>query len=69
MKRQKMTQEFTKTSGLIQCDFICRQYVEPIVQLYVSKEKSFPIPLEYIDVMRSTQTDRDVAQEERIDDN
>ena len=32
------------------------------------REESFPIPLKYIDVIRSTQTDLDVAQEKRIDD-
>ena len=32
------------------------------------KEESFPIPLNYIDVLRSTHTDLDVAQEKRIDD-
>ena len=32
------------------------------------KEKSFPIPLKYVDVNRSTHTDFDVAQENRIDD-
>ena len=34
----------------------------------VSKEKSFPCPLKYIDVIRSTHTDLDEAQETRIDD-
>ena len=33
-----------------------RHHVEPIVQLYVPKEESFPIPLEYIDVVRRTNT-------------
>ena len=32
------------------------------------KEESFPISLKYIDVIRSTHTDLDVAQEKRIDD-
>ena len=32
------------------------------------KEESFPIPLKYIDVIRSAHTDLDVAQEKRIDD-
>ena len=38
------------------------------VQLFVPKEESFPIPLKYIDVIRSIHTDLDVAQEKRIDD-
>ena len=53
----------------IQGDFIHRHHIEPRVQLYVPKEESFPIPLKYIDVIRSTHTDLDVAQEKRIDDN
>ena len=32
------------------------------------KEETSPIPLKFIDVMRSTCTDLDVAQEKRIDD-
>ena len=32
------------------------------------KEETFPIPLKYIDVARSTRTDLDVMQEGRIDD-
>ena len=52
----------------IQGDFIYRHHIEPRVQLYVPKEESFPIPLKYIDVIRSTHTDLDVAQEKRIDD-
>ena len=32
------------------------------------EEESFPIPLKYIDVIRSTHTDLDVAEEKRIDD-
>ena len=39
------------------------------VKLYVPREESFPIPLKYIDVIRSTHTDLDVAQEKRVDDN
>ena len=52
-----------------QGDFIYRHHIEPRVQLYVPKEESFPIPLKHIDVIRSTHTDLDVAQEKRIDDN
>ena len=49
-------------------DFIYRHHVEPRVQLHVPKEESFPLPLKYIDVIRSTHTDLDVAQEKRIED-
>ena len=52
----------------IQGDHIYRQHIEPRVQLYVPQEESFPIPLKDIDVIRSTLTDLDVAQEKRIDD-
>ena len=53
----------------IQGDFIYRRHNEPRVQLYVPKEETFPAPLKYIDVTRSTHTDLDVLQEKRIDDN
>ena len=52
----------------IQGDFIYRHHVELGVELYVPKQDSFPIPLKYIDVMKSTHTDLDFAQEKRIDD-
>ena len=52
----------------IQGDFIHRHHNEPRVQLHVPKEETFPIPLKYIDVARSSHTDLDVLQEKRIDD-
>ena len=48
--------------------FIYRHHVEPRVKLYSSREESFPIPLKYIDVSRTTHTNLDVKQEKRIDD-
>ena len=48
--------------------FIYRHHVEPRVKLYSPREESFPIPLKYIDVSRTTQTNLDVKQEKRIDD-
>ena len=48
---------------LIHGDFLYRHHNEPRVQLYVSKEETFPIPLKYIDVTRSTHTGLDVTQE------
>ena len=45
-----------------------RQHVDPRVKLHSPKEESFPIPLKYIDVTRTTQTNLDVKQEKRIDD-
>ena len=48
--------------------FIYHHHVEPRVQLYSPREESFPIPLKYIDVSRTTQTNLDVKQERRIDE-
>ena len=64
----KGDEEVRKDFWSIQADFIYRHHIEPRVQLYVPREESFPIPLKYIDVIRSTHTDLDVAQEKRIDD-
>ena len=49
-------------------DFIHRHHVEPRVQLHVPKEETFPIPLKYTDVTKTTHTNLDVKQERRIDD-
>ena len=56
--------DFWSMSG----NFIYRHHVEPIVKLYSPREESFPIPLKYIDVSRTTHTNLDVKQEKRIDD-
>ena len=45
-----------------------RHHIEPGVKLYSPREESFPIPLKYIDVARTTHTNLDVKQEKRIDD-
>ena len=44
------------------------QAVEARVAFYSPREESFPIPLKYIDVSRTTHTNSDVKQEKRIDD-
>ena len=49
-------------------NFIYRHHVEPRVKLYAPREESFPFPLKYRDVSRTTQTNLDVKQEKRIDD-
>ena len=49
-------------------DFIYRHHNEPRVQLHVPKEENFTISLKYIDVTRSTFSDLDVMQENRVDD-
>ena len=56
--------DFWSMSG----NFIYRHHVEPRVKLYSPRKESFPIPLKYIDVSRTTHTNLDVKQEKRIDD-
>ena len=56
--------DFWSMSG----NFIYRHHVFPRVKLYSPREESFPIPLKYIDVSRTTHTNLDVMQESRIDD-
>ena len=48
-------------------NFIYRHHAELRVKHYLSREESFPIPLKYIDVSRTTHTNLDVKQEKRID--
>ena len=54
--------------GSMSGNFISRHHVEPRVKLCSPREESFPIPLKYIDVSRTTHTNLDVKQEKRIDD-
>ena len=56
--------DFWSMSG----NFMYRHHVEPRVKLYSPREESFPIPLKYIDVSRTTHTNLDVMQESRIGD-
>ena len=42
--------------------------MEPRFKLYVPTEESFPIPLKYIDVTRTTHTTLDVNLEKSVDD-
>ena len=55
--------DFCSMSG----NFIYRHHVEPRVQLYSPREESFPIPLKYIDVSRTTHTNLNVMLEGHID--
>ena len=48
--------------------FIYRRHVEPRVKLHSPREESFPNPLKYIDVSRTTHTNVNVKHEKRIDD-
>ena len=63
----KMTQEFTRTFDLFK-DFIIVIMLNREFTFFVPKEESFLIPVKYFDVIRSTHTDLDVAQEKLIDD-
>ena len=56
--------DFWSMSG----NFKNRHHVEPRVKLYSPRDDSFPSPLKYIDVSRTTHTNLDVKQEKRIDD-
>ena len=56
--------DFWSMSG----NLIHRHHVEPRVKLYSSREESFPIPVKYMDVSRTTHTNLDVMQESRIDE-
>ena len=56
--------DFWSMSG----NFIYRHHVEPRVKLYSPRQKTFPVPLKYIDVSRTTHTNLDVMQDKRIDD-
>ena len=56
--------DFWSMSG----NFIDRHHVEPRVKLYSPREASFPIPVKYIDISRTTHKNLDVKQEKRIDD-
>ena len=49
-------------------NFTYRHHAEPRVKLYSPREESFPVPLKYIDVSRTTHTNLYVKQEKRIDD-
>ena len=42
--------------------------MEPTVKLYMLREESFPVPLKYIDVARTTNTSLDVMSKKHVDD-
>ena len=56
--------DFWSMSG----SFIYRHHVESRVKLHSPREESFPIPLKYNDVTRTTHTNLDAKHEKRIDD-
>ena len=57
-----MMRKLKMITDLLQ-NFICRHHVEPKVKLYMPKEESFPVPMKYIDVTRTTHTSLDVLLE------
>ena len=61
---RKLEIDFWSMSG----NFIYRHHGEPRVKLYMPKEESFPFPLKYIDVTRTTHTSLDVMTEKQIED-
>ena len=67
-QNQQMMLKASADVRSIQGDFIHRHHNESRVQLHVLKEETFPFPLKYIDVTRSTHTDQDVMQEKQVDD-
>ena len=52
-------------SWIIRCTAVT---FEPRVKLYSPREESFPVPLKYIDISRTTHTNLDVIRESRTDD-
>ena len=59
-------EEAKKDFWSITGDFIYHHHVEPRVKLYKPKEDTFPIPMKYIDVARTTFTSLDVLLEKNI---
>ena len=60
LQNQQMTLNPVQTSGRSKVTSSIVITNDPRVQLFVLKEETFPIPLKYIDVTRSTHTDLDV---------
>ena len=49
-------------------DFVYRHHVQPVVKQYVPTEGPFPIPLKYIYVTRTTDTNLDAMSKKHIED-
>ena len=67
-QKQEMTLKPEKISSLFKVTSSIVITMNLEFNSIVPKEETSPIPLKFIDVMRSTCTDLDVAQEKRIDD-
>ena len=61
---EEVKNDFSTITG----EFIYRHHVETRVKLYMPKEETFPIPMKYIDVTRTTHTSLDVMMEKHIED-
>ena len=68
MTQHAMTRKLKMISCLLREISFFRHHVEPRVKLYMPREESYPIPLKYIDVARTTHTSLDVIMEKNIDD-
>ena len=68
MGETKDDAEASKDFRSFEGDVIHRCHVELRVQLCVPKEETFPLPLKYIDMTRTTHANLDVLQESRVDD-
>ena len=67
-QNQKTTLKPGKTSGLFKVTSSIVITMNLEFNSMCRKKKTFPIPLEYIDVTRATCTNLDVLQEQRVDD-
>ena len=63
-----MMRKLKVTSGLLQENSFIVITLNPRVKLYMPKERSFPIPINYIDVTRTTLSSPDVLLEKNIED-
>ena len=68
MTQHGMMHKPRMTSGPLREIFTCRHHVEPRIKLYMPKEESFPFPLKYTDVTRTTHSSLDVLLEKHVDD-
>ena len=68
LKKPKMTRKLRKTSGLFKETLFIVIMLNREFNHTCQKKSPFPVPLKYIDVIRSTHTDLDVTHEKRIDD-
>ena len=67
-QNQQMTLKPGPTSGRCKVNSFIAITMNLEFNSMCRKEETFPIPLEHIDLTRSTHTDLDVMQEKRVDD-